>query len=126
MGEKVELNDVTATLVSVSESDGGNYITPADGKVFVICEFEIENNSDKEISISSMLSFEAYVDDYSTTLSLTAVTSTGKTTLDGKVDAGKKMSGILGYEVDAGWQELEIQFTPDFWSGNEIKFVYAK
>ena len=126
VSEKVELNDINVTLVSVTESEGKNYITPSEGKVFVLCEFEIENNSDKEINVSSMLSFEAYFDDYTATLGLTAVSSADKPTLDGTVGAGKKMNGIIGYEVDANWQKMEIQFTPDFWAGNEIVFVYSK
>ena len=126
VGEKVELNDINVTMVNVAESEGENYITPSEGKVFVVCEFEIENNSEKEINVSSMLSFEAYFDDYASTLSLTAVGSADKATLDGTVGAGKKMNGIIGYEADANWQKMEIQFTPDFWTGNEIVFVYSK
>ena len=41
-------------------------MTPSDGKVYVVFEFEIENNSDRDIAVSSMLSFEAYIDDYAT------------------------------------------------------------
>ena len=45
VGERVELNDVIVTLVSVTESKGSQYNTPTDGNVFVLCEFEIENNT---------------------------------------------------------------------------------
>lgn len=101
-------------------------MTPSDGKVFIVCEFEIENNSDKDISVSSMLSFEAYVDDYSTNMNLSALLSVDKSQLDGSVAAGKKMNGVIGYEADSDWNTIEISFTPDFWTGNEIKFVYSK
>lgn len=126
VGDIAELNDVNVTLVDVSENSGGNYMTPSDGKVFVVCEFEIENNSDKDVSVSSILSFNAYVDDYTTAMNLSAMLSTGKTQLDGTVAAGKKMNGVIGYEVSPDWKEIEIRFTPDFWFGKEIIFQYAK
>ena len=125
-GDQVALHDIVVTLVNVSENNGGNYMTPSDGKVFLVCEFEIENNSDKELAISSMMCFSSYVDDYSTSMSLSAMMSSDKRQLDGKVSPGKKMNGIIGYEVPSDWSELEIQFTPDFWTGKDIVFTYTK
>lgn len=126
VGDKVELGDVVVTLKNVSENQGGNYMTPADGKVFIVCEFEIENNSEKDIAVSSLMSFEAYIDDYSTSMSLTATLSTGSAQLDGAVAAGKKMSGVIGYEADSDWSDIEVRFTPDFWSGKDIIFTAEK
>lgn len=127
VGETAELKGVLVTLVNVTESTGSQFNTPTDGNVFVLCEFEIVNNSDKEINVSSMMSFEAYCDDYACTFSLTALLEKGnKNQLDGTVAAGKKFNGVIGYEVSADWKELEVRFTPDFWSGNDIVFVANK
>lgn len=126
VGDKVELGGIVVTLENVSESTGGNYMTPEAGKVFIICEFTIENNSASDIAVSSLMCFEAYIDDYSTMMDLSATVSSNKTQLDGTVAAGKKMNGIIGYSADKGWQELEIRFTPDFWSGSDIIFSYTK
>lgn len=124
VGESAELKDIVVTLVSVEESSGSQFNQPTDGNVFVICEFEIENNSSSEITVSSLLSFAAYCDDYSLNFSLTALLENGnRNQLDGQIAAGKKMNGIIGYEVPIGWNELEIRFTPSFWSGNEIIFT---
>lgn len=124
VGESAELKDIVVTLVSVEESSGSQFNQPTDGNVFVICEFEIENNSSSEITVSSLLSFAAYCDDYSLNFSLTALLEKGnRNQLDGQIAAGKKMNGIIGYEVPIGWNELEIRFTPSFWSGNEIIFT---
>lgn len=124
VGETVSLSDVLATLVSVTASEGSNILKPADGKVFLLCEFNIENNSSKDLAISSMLSFEAYCDDYSITQSLSGLMEKGdKSQLDGSIAAGKKMNGVIAYEVPADWKELEIKFTPDVWSNKNIKFV---
>ena len=126
VGETAELKGVNVTFVGVTESSGSGFNTPTEGNVFAICEFEIENNSDKEITVSSMMSFEAYCDDYTCTLSLGALMEKGnKNQLDGTVAAGKKFNGVIGYEVPTDWQELEIIFTPDFWSGKDITFIAA-
>ena len=126
VGEAVSLNDIVVTLVDVSESNGKDFFKPQDGEVFILCEFEIENNSDNEVNISSMLSFNTYIDDYSTNIGLSAVSSSDKSQLDGSIAAGKKMNGIVGYAVDAGWSEIEIHFTPNFRTGKEIIFTASK
>jgi len=124
VGDVVALNDVNVTLLSVKESKGSQFNKPTDGNVFVLCEFEIENNSNKDIAVSSMLSFEAYCDDYTTNFSLSALIEKGnKNQLDGTVAAGKKFNGVVGYEITKDWKELEIKFSPDFWSGKDITFV---
>ena len=124
IGDTAKLNDVYVTLVGVSESSGSKYITPAAGNVFVLWEFTIENNSSSELNISSLMCFDAYVDDYSTNLSFSAETAVDKNPLDGTVAPGKKMNGVIGYEVPKDWSTFEVHFTPDFWSGYD-NFVFA-
>jgi hypothetical protein len=95
-GETAILKDVSVTFLGVTESMGSTFNYPTDGNVFVLCEFEIANNSDKEINVSSMLSFEAYCDDYTCTFSLTALMEKGnKNQLDGTVAPGKKFKGVI-------------------------------
>lgn len=126
VGEQVDLNDVVVTLKSVTESAGSQFNKPSDGNTFILCEFTIENNSNKDLGISSIMCFEAYVDDFSTSMSLSATIDSDKGQLDGSVAAGKKMNGAIGYEAPENWKEIEIRFTPDFWSGKDITFVYSK
>lgn len=127
VGETAQLNNINVTLVSVTESKGSEYNKPPEGKVFVLAEFEIENNSDKELTVSSMVSFEAYSDGYSTSTSFSAILEKGdKNQLDGTVAAGKKMNGVVGYELPEDWSELEIHFTPDVWTGKKIVFIATK
>ena len=123
-GDTVKLEDVVVTLVDVTKSTGSTYNKPADGNIYVLCEFEITNNSDEELNISSLLNFEAYCDDYSCDYSFGALLEKGdKGQLDGTVAAGKKMKGVIGYELSADWKELEVQFTPDILSDDKIVFV---
>lgn len=127
VGETVELKNIKVAFKGISQSKGTDFIKPSEGNIFVLCEFDIQNSSDKDITVSSLLSFEAYCDDYATSISLTALAGKGeKNQLDGSVAAGKRMNGVIGYEVPANWKELEISFTPDFWTGKDITFIATK
>ncbi len=126
-GEIAEMNGVQVTLKDYEESNGTEFLTPDDGNVFVIVTFEIANNSDSEITVSSITSFEAYVDDYSVSTSISAESvKDGVGILDGTVAAGKKMSGIIGYEVPKDWKNMEISFTDNVWSDSAFKFEIKK
>lgn len=126
VGETAELKDVQVTMTNVTESYGGNYNKPSDGNVFVLVEFEIVNNSEKELTISSLISFDAYQDGYSTSLSLSALIEKTGEQLDGSIAPGKKMKGSVGYEVPDDYKELEINFQLDAWSSQKIVFRYEK
>ena len=126
VGETAEMNDVQVTLLNYSESKGSEYNKPSDGNVFLMAGFEIVNNSDSEMNVSSMLSFEAYADDYALNYSLGAITENNDTQLDGTIAAGKKMKGYIGYEVPKDWSTVEIHFTDDVWSDNKFKFEIKK
>lgn len=124
IGETAESKDVKVTLLNAETSEGAQYVTPSDGNIFIALEFEIENDSSSDINVISIASFEAYCDDYSINESLSVnVLYDNKNTLDGSVAAGKKMNGIIGYEVPKDWKELEVTFTPSFWSNRSVTFV---
>lgn len=121
VGETVELDNVRATLVSVESSKGEPFLKPTEGNVFVTCEFEIENNTSKDIAVSTMMSFDCYFDGYAANLDVSAIATSGKTQLDGTIAAGKKMRGVVGYQAPSGWNAMEIHYHPSFWS-KEIIF----
>lgn len=127
VGEIAEMNNIQVTLLNYEESTGSEYNKPSDGKVFVLAEFEIANNSDEELAISSVMSFEAYADDYALDFSVGALLEKGdKNQLDGTIAPGKKMNGIVGYEVPADWKNMEIHFKDNVWSDNKFEFVINK
>ena len=124
VGETAELKDVMVTFVDVSENYGSTFNEPTEGNVYVLFELDIANNSNEELNISSMMCFEAYCDGYTCNYSLGALMEKeNKNQLDGTVAPGKKMNGVIGYEVPKDWQEIEMVFTPDFWSSKSITFV---
>ncbi len=117
IGQTAVSNEVKMTLVSAKKSTGSEYNKPESGKVFVLCEFNIENNSKSDLAISSVASFEAYVDSYSVNESLTGLIEKGnKNQLDGNIAAGKKMDGVIAYEVPKDWKALEIRLNPQIFS----------
>ena len=126
VGETAELNDVQVTLLSYKESKGSEYNKPSDGNVFLMAEFEIVNNSDSEMNVSSVMSFEAYADDYSLNYSFGALMDNEDRQMDGTIAAGKKMKGYIGYEVPKDGSTVEIHFTADVWSNNKFKFEIKK
>lgn len=127
IGEVAEINDIQVTMVNYTESEGSEYNKPSDGNEFVLVEFEIANNSDSEMTVSSMASFEAYADDYALNYSLNAaVDNQDSNQLDGTIAAGKKMNGVIGYEVPKDWKNLEIHFTDNVWSSNKFKFEITR
>lgn len=126
-GDTAEYKDIQVTLEKVIKSKGdGNFVKPGDGNEFVLCVFKIKNNSDTDITISSLASFEAYFDDSSINsdyLGLQTDEAKKYNSLDGDIASGKKMEGIISYEVPKNWKKLEINVSPDTWSSKKITFV---
>ena len=129
VGDSVESKDITITLVSATESAGTDIIKPDDGKEFLILNFDIQNNSKSDINISSVTCFEAYCDDYSLNqdiIGLQAPEAKDQGQLDGSVAAGKKMNGVIVYQVPTDFKKFEIKVSPGFWSLKDIEFAINK
>ena len=124
VGDTLTQNDITVTFLGVTETHGSAYNKPSEGNVYVLCEFEITNNKSTDLGVSSRMNFEVYCDDYSTSLSLGALIESGnKSQLDGTIAGGKKMKGVVGYEVPADWSQLEIHYTPSALFAKEFTFI---
>ena len=126
VGDTAEYKGVKVTLNSITESNGSQFNKPTDGNVFLLVNFTIENNTDTDLAVSSMLSFDAYQDGYSTNMSLSALIEKSGEQLDGTIAPGKKMQGTIGYEVPATYSEFEINYQADVWSSKKFTFVYKK
>lgn len=125
VGDTAEMSGVRVTLVDVRSGTGAQFYTPEDGKVFLTFELEIENATEAEIGVSSLVSFTAYADDYALAYSLSGILADGGKQLDGAIAAGKKMRGVVAFEAPADWQSAEIHFKPNVWSGREFVFQAA-
>lgn len=112
---------ITATEIKASEGDSLN--TPDEGCYYVGVNFTIENISDEDQTISTLLLFTAYVDDIKTDEDIFAPSAFGSSNLGGTFSPGKKMQGYFAVEVKEGSKVLEIE-VKDSWlsSVNKASF----
>ena len=124
IGDTITISGVSFKLENAYESEGNSLFTPSDGNTYLVCSFDIANNSKKDFVLSTLLCFEAYVDDYS--VNQTFFSGNSDKTLDGTVAVGKKISGSIAYEVPSDWAVFELSVTPDIISGKKANFKIAK
>lgn len=127
-GDTVSMRGVLITLHGITETLGDGLFKPDDNKIFVIAEFTVENNSGNQINISSVFGSAAYCDNYLVPESMSAELGDPqhRNNLTGSLDTGRKLQGIIGYELPSQWQRLEIRLKTDWWKGSradEITFL---
>ncbi len=128
LNETAVFDNLKITATDLQESDGVEFFEAADGNVFVGVKFEIENVSDEDQNISSLLMFEAYNNDVACDYSLSGMMAfeDGSTTLDGTIAPGKKLTGYYAVEISSEWNDLEIQVQPDIMDDTKASFVFSK
>ena len=128
--ETFGLNDTAAfktlkfTATELKETEGTDFFTPEEGNVFVGVKFTIENVSEEEQTISSLLLFEAYADDVKCDYSFNAACAFSDGTLDGSISPGKKLVGWYALEVPENWNSIELGVQANFLSNSSAKFVF--
>lgn len=130
IGETAEYQGIQVTLLGYEESNGNDWGNPSEGNIFIYPEIEIVNNSNEEITISSMLSFNCYVDDYKNDFSSSAflalATEDGMQALDGTIPVGKKLRGVLGIEATKEWKTVEIYYSDNAFLKSNFSFKIEK
>ncbi len=126
-GGTVTTKNFIVTVEAFNKLQGNQFNRPADGNEFWEVVLIVENKSDKEYNVSSILMFDAYQDGYSINESLSAqVANESTSTMDGGLASGKKLRGALAYELPETWEELEIQVdltTLSFSADGEIEII---
>lgn len=126
LNETAVFSNLKFTATEIKETNGKDFFTPEAGNVFVGIKFTIENISEEEQSISTLLLFEGYVDDVKCTYSISAACAFDEGTLDGSVAPGKKLVGWYALEVPKNWSNIELQVQSNWLSNNPAKFVFTK
>lgn len=126
LNETAVFDSLKITATEIKESAGEQFFEPESGNVFLGVNFTIENISDEEQTISSLLLFDAYADDVSCDYSISAAAAYGSQTLDGALAPGKKLVGWYTVEVPQGWNTLELQVKADWLSSVSATFVFNK
>ena len=124
LNDSAVFSSLKFTATKIEESKGKDYFTPDKGNVFVGIKFTIENISDEEQSVSSLLSFSGYVDDIKTDYSFSAACVFTDGTLDGTIAPGKKLVGWFPVEVPQDWETIEVVVTADIFSNATATFVF--
>lgn len=129
IGDTADFDGIQIKVSSAVLSKGSEFVKPDDGKLFLGVIVDIVNNSSNDINISSMANFEAYCDDYALNqdiLGYQAPEIDGFSQLDGSVAAGKKMNGVIAYQVPEDFKTFDLSISPDFWSSQNVKYTFTK
>ncbi|MBQ7876691.1 MAG: DUF5067 domain-containing protein [Clostridia bacterium] len=126
LNETADFDGLKITAVNMEETKGKDYFTAGEGNVFVGVEFLIENTTEEEVNMSSLLMFEAYADDMSCDYSITGTSAFGGETVDGAVASGKKLQGWYAIEVPEDWKTIEMKVSPDIMDDKSATFVFNK
>lgn len=117
IGETAEVEGVKITVNS-TRIDPGDYITPEEGKEFVVLDIKLENTTDKDVVSSSIICY-TLKDGDGRDQSMTIGASLNGS-VDGTVPAGDVLSGEVAFEVDQG-NTLMLTFRPGFGDSVKIK-----
>ena len=126
LNETAVFENLKITATEVKESKGESFFKPESGNIFVGVNFTIENISDEEQTISSILLFDGYVDDINCELSISASAAFGSKMLDGTLAPGKKLVGWYAVEIPENWKTLELNVQSEWLSSTSANFVFNK
>lgn len=126
LNDTAVFENLKVTATGILQSKGKDFFEPEDGKIFLGVKFTVENISDEDQSVSSLLLFDAYVDSVKCDYSLSGVAAFDEGTLDGTITPGKKLVGYYAVEVPTNWKELELQVKSSWLSSSKAAFVFKK
>ena len=128
LGDTVINEDYTVTLESARIiTDYDEYNTPNENCEFLELCFVVENKADDELFVYDY-KLETYVDDFVVEANdnVDAILASGEELLSATLASGKKVRGVLCYELSKDWSELEIIFDLDYGDDNEGTLVLSK
>lgn len=100
------------------ESDN-QFIQPADGNKYVYATFTFENIGKSDTTVGYW-DFDCYADGYACDGTYGADDAAFSQTLS----AGRKITGSVYFEVPEDAEEIEFEYSPNFWTSEKIIFVY--
>lgn len=125
-GDKFYLGDTWENkYVSVSFDECGDYtsdnmfIQPEEGKKYIYATFTFENVGTSDTTVAYW-DFDCYADGYACDATYGADDAGFSQTLS----AGRKITGSVYFEVPDDATEIELEFSPSFWSSKKVVFVY--
>ncbi|WP_253199346.1 DUF4352 domain-containing protein [Clostridium tagluense] len=121
VGDTVKLTNLQVKVNKVSIVKGDEYTKPAEGNEFFAVDCTVENISQKEQAISSVMMFKVVDKDgraYEMSITGMVVAKAGQ--LDGSIGVGRKISGAYVVEVPKGTKGLELVFDASLFSSGQV------
>lgn len=126
LNETAAFSKLKFTATEIVESDGEGFFAPESGNVYIGVKFVVENISEDNQSVSSLMLFQGYVDNVKCPYSFNANCVFDEGTLDGTLAPGKRLVGWYAMEVPKNWSCIELQVQSSIISNNPAKFVFNK
>lgn len=118
IGEWLNYHGMIVKVNSVRDSEGDDYLKPQDGNVLKVLDITVLNKGDKELVVSSALSFS--LSDDSGEAHMPVVTSDIKQSLDGMVAPNQVLQGEIPYEVSKNAKDLKLTFSIPLMEGEAV------
>lgn len=104
-------------------TDYSEYSQPAEGNKIVYANFNFENVSDTD-QVAMYTDFTCYADDESCQ-QYYGMDETGMDFCE-TLSAGRKCSGTVAFEVPIDAKSIEFEYDTNFWTSENIVFVYSE
>lgn len=120
VGDIVETDSLKITYLSAEVYEEENeFIQPKDGCEYWKFEFEFENISDSDQSISSMMDWACYADNAKVDQAWIG----DDNGLDATLSSGRTTKGAIFFEVPVESESVELEYDINFWQSDKIIFV---
>lgn len=111
VGDIIKLKNYKVTVNKVYIINPTDILTPNDGNEFLGVDCTIENTSNEQQSLSSIMMFKVVdKDGRSCEYSLSGVSAANAGQLDGDIGVGRKITGVYAVEVKKGITGLQLEF----------------
>lgn len=119
VGDTLQDGDMKIVYVASGNYTSDNQFSqPAEGNKFIFLKFAFENTGKTDNAIS-FYDFECYADGYSTERYYG-----GSDDLSATLSAGRSTEGYLYFEVPENAENIEIEYTTNYFTSKKINFVY--
>lgn len=125
VGDTYKGDSLNVTFTECGEyTDYNEYIPPADGNKIIYAKFEFENTgkSDEYVMYTD---FNAFADNKNVN-QYYASGDTENTAFSCDLSAGRSGSGTVMFEVPENSENIDIEFSPSFWSSKHVVFKYKE
>lgn len=119
-GDIVETKDMKITFSSTGKyTEDNEFLQPKDGYEYWRFEFVFENISDSDQYVSSIMDWECYADNVKVDQAYVG----DDNGLDATLSPGRTAQGSVCFEVPTGAENIELEYSINFWEEDKIVFV---